>query len=29
MDALRAWVETAFGVDLDHARFTRKGLVAR
>jgi hypothetical protein len=29
MDALRAWVDTAFGVDLDDARFTRKGLVPR
>jgi hypothetical protein len=29
MDALRMWVDTAFGVDLDRVEFTRKGLVPR
>jgi hypothetical protein len=28
-DALRTWVKTAFGVDLDRVAFTRKGLVPR
>jgi hypothetical protein len=29
LDALRTWVRSAFGADLERARFTRRGLVAR